>query len=128
MYEISRQAMMKQLAAQADERWRSTPSFLDSPARQQPHPATGSNEQDANTLTTEWDKHEGTASDSYNQAGVQEISEGVDAKNDRGRNQEKTRSTDEAPWAKTIRTGAPSEKWQPESWSPGVVSRRRYST
>ena len=39
-YDVSRQAMMKQLAAEADERWKSAPSYLDAPNKHQPAPAT----------------------------------------------------------------------------------------
>lgn len=115
---------MKQLAAQADERWRSAPSFLDSPARQQPHPATGSNEPYADVTMTDGGINKGDPSVMGNQAGVKDFTEGMDSSTDQGRHKEKARTTDEAPWAKNIRKGAPGEIWQPESWSPGVLSRR----
>ena len=43
-YEVARQAQMRQLAADADARWNSVPSFLDGPNKQQPPPAVALND------------------------------------------------------------------------------------
>ena len=126
-YDISRQAMMKQLAARADDRWKSVPSFLDSPARQQPQPAIGVKDPGGYAQQTEPESHEGVTSGVEDPQKVQAVSEGADTKEvDEGRFKGRTREREreEAPWAKQQPRGAPSETWQPQEWSPGVARRR----
>ena len=116
-YEVSRQAMMKQLAAEADERWRSTPRYIDGPARQQPSAPTAIRE---NEKPSEEQIEVGDV------AGVKsideeqhEIAESRDAKDMARERKPKNQN----PWQQR-QTGAPSENWQPEAWSPGVAQRR----
>ena len=123
-YEVSRRAMVKQLAEQADERWRSVPSFLDSPKQQQPAPAIGISEsqgpaeQAAHREVGEGDVVRSAVGDQSEVAGVSER-QGQDV----GREKRSKRERKENPWQSAQR-GAPSEKWQPETWSPGVAQRR----
>lgn len=88
---------MKQLAARADERWKSIPSYLDAPKQQQAGPAmevTDSKPPDA---------------------GQSEVHSAVEGQEE-GREKEN-------PWAQADR-GAPSENYQPGAWTPGVARRR----
>ncbi|KAF2482764.1 hypothetical protein BDY17DRAFT_252174 [Neohortaea acidophila] len=103
-YEVSRQHMMKQLAAEADERWKSKPSYLDPPSRQQPVPAVASPE---------------SASPPQPE---QEVNAAVGK--DKGKAPAgKPAGKEPGPWDRAQR-GAPSEKWQPASWTPGIAQRR----
>ncbi|KAK3714440.1 hypothetical protein LTR37_007746 [Vermiconidia calcicola] len=110
-YEVSRQANMKQLAAKADERWNSVPSFLDSPNRGQPVPAIGVGD-------SKPDAPPGNGEDMKSAVGdQQEVAEAVqDAK-------EPKKGRQENPW-KRQRQGMVGEDWQPQSWSPGAAQRR----
>lgn len=127
-YDVSRQAMMKQLAARADERWKSVPSFLDSPARQQPQPAISPRDPAGYAPQTEPEQHQGVMSAVEDPVKVQEVSAGKDTKEvDEGRfkggARERKPEREEAPWQKQQR-GAPSENWQPQAWTPGAAQRR----
>jgi NADH dehydrogenase [ubiquinone] 1 alpha subcomplex assembly factor 2 len=124
-YDVSRQAMMKQLAAKADERWKSVPSFLDSPNRQQTQPAMALRDPGGYVPQTEPESNQGVASAVEDPDKVQEVAaHGKDGKTiDEGRFKGRTKETEPPPWAQQQR-GAPSENWQPESWTPGVTSRR----
>lgn len=102
-YEVSRQAMMKQLAAQADERWRSIPSYLDAPKNQQAGPAME------------------VADSKPPDAGQSEVHSAVEGQEEA--REKKAKEEKENPWARADR-GAPSENWQPGAWSPGVAQRR----
>ncbi|EMC92383.1 hypothetical protein BAUCODRAFT_569787 [Baudoinia panamericana UAMH 10762] len=128
-YDVSRQAMMKQLAAKADERWKSVPSFLDSPARQQPQPATQPKDPGGYAPQTEPEQHQGVTSGVEDPIKVQQVAqEGKDGKEVdegrfKGRTREKPRVAEENPWQRQQR-GAPSENWQPQAWTPGAAQRR----
>ncbi|KAK6381830.1 hypothetical protein LTR65_010974 [Meristemomyces frigidus] len=125
-YDVSRQAMMKQLASKADERWKSIPSFLDSPARQQPQPAIGVKDPGGYAPQTEPEQNEGVTSGVEDAVKVQEVGAGKDTKEvDEGRFKGRTREKEreESPWQQPDR-GAPSENWQPKPWTPGAVQRR----
>jgi len=125
-YEVRRQASMKQLAARADERWKSVPSFLDAPERQQPEPAIGVKDPGGYAPQTEPENKQGVASAVEDQGKVDEIvKEGKEGKDvDEGRFKGKTREREAAPWEQQQRRGAPGEDWQPQTWSPGVARRR----
>ncbi|KAF2719667.1 hypothetical protein K431DRAFT_228054 [Polychaeton citri CBS 116435] len=118
-FEISRQAMMKQLAAQADERWRSVPSFLDKPAvmgKAEPAIAGApAAEAGAGTSAKLEEENEG-GSGVISQ--VEETREGAESGRKGGGKKEP------APWDAVDR-GAPSENFQPQAWTPGVAQRRR---
>lgn len=98
--------MMKQLAAQADERWRSIPSYLDAPKNQQATPAmevTDSKPPDA---------------------GQSEVISAVEGQEEgREKSGKAKREREKNPWAQADR-GAPSENYQPGAWTPGVAQRR----
>jgi NADH dehydrogenase [ubiquinone] 1 alpha subcomplex assembly factor 2 len=108
--------MMKQLAAEADERWRSTPRYIDGPERRQPAPPVAINETGKpSTAQSELGDTPGVKDVSIeNQEDVPQASE----KQAKGKKQR-----EEMPWQKP-QAGAPGERWQPESWTPGVVERR----
>lgn len=103
--DILRQQQLKQLARLADERWASKPSYLDKPQTQQPGPATR-----ASDLTT----RPGVAQEQPDQASVRNA-----VGNQKGSGT--TTTTVKNPWARE--TGAPSENWQPESWTPTASQR-----
>jgi NADH dehydrogenase [ubiquinone] 1 alpha subcomplex assembly factor 2 len=119
--------MMKQLAARADERWRSVPSYLDSPNRSQALPALQSADPAGYAPQTEPGHHDGVTNAVEDPVRAEEGSQGKDTKEvDEGRFKGRTREgqREEAPWAKNVPKGAPSENWQPEPWTPGVAQRR----
>ena len=107
---------MKQLAAEADKRWESKPRYIDGPERRQPAPPVTINE-------TERPSSE--QSEVGDAPGVEDIS--VESQEDTARASEKQakgkQQREENPWQRS-QTGAPSERWQPETWTPGVVQRR----
>lgn len=114
---------MKQLAAQADERWKSTPSYLDAPKQQQPAPPMGVKETEKPTNEqVEIGDIGGVRSAVGGQQEVANAS-GAGEVQEVGREKRKPRDREENPWKKAER-GAPSENWQPESWTPGVAQRR----
>ncbi|KAK4503392.1 hypothetical protein PRZ48_004307 [Zasmidium cellare] len=125
-YEISRQAMMKRLAAEADERWKSIPSYLDAPSKQQPQPAIGVEDPGGYAQPTEPEEKQGVRNAVEDEEKVAAASEGKPE--DEGRFKGKTREKrgpKENPWAHLQPKGAPSESWQPQEWTPGVVQRGR---
>lgn len=109
--------MMKQLAVQADERWKSIPSYLDAPAKKQPVPATGMRDSGGNAQAVPEGRTAMSAVKSEAEQSIQ--SEKVDE----GARRQRTREREENPWKRAER-GAPSENWQPQQWSPGVVQRK----
>lgn len=108
--------MMKQLAAEADERWKSTPRYIDGPGRQQPAPSATINETA---------RPSNVQSELGDAPGVKDIS--IENQEDAAQASEKQvkgeQRREENPWQRP-QTGAPSERWQPESWTPEVVQRR----
>jgi NADH dehydrogenase [ubiquinone] 1 alpha subcomplex assembly factor 2 len=124
-YDVSRQEAMKELAARADARWKAVPSFLDSPNKQQTQPSIAPRDPAGYVQQTEPEHRQGVANAVEDPVKVQEVAaEGKDAKEvDEGRFKGRTKEQEPAPWAQAQR-GAPSENWQPESWTPGVAPRR----
>lgn len=112
---------MKQLAAKADERWASVPSFLDSPDKQQPAPAIVVKDPGGYVQQTEPEEKEGVRSAVGNEHEVQRSSEGRPT--DEGRFKGGAKDKKPNPFSQPQR-GGPGEGWQPESWSPGVATRR----
>jgi len=115
---------MKELAAKADERWRSQESFLDAPSKQQPAPAIGVKDPGGYMPQTKPEDKQGVMSGVGDQVQVQGAVEGKGREVDEGRYKGNARQREEAPWAKQAQKGNPGEGWQPESWTPGVASRR----
>lgn len=112
--------MMKQLAAKADERWKSIPSFLDAPNKQQAIPAIGvTDSQPADP--TEATESDGMPSAVEGTGSVQPQSE--EKLQDVGKEAKRKRERKENPWQRPPQ-GAPGEDWQPASWTPGVAQRR----
>lgn len=122
-YEVARQANMLQLAAEADARWNSVPSFLDSPNKQQPAPAIGVQDPAGymHNNQTEPTENEGVRSAVGDEGEVKAATEGRTV--DEGRFKGKAKDKDANPWKQRSRKG-PGEDWQPQSWSPGVAQRR----
>ena len=114
---------MKQLAAQADERWKSVPSYLDAPQQQQPAPAVGINETEGPAMAQEEVGDVGGVKSAVGDQ--QEVASASDQGEigDVGKAKRKKRDKEENPWQQPQR-GAPSENWQPGAWTPGVVQRR----
>lgn len=120
---------MKELAAQADERWRSQESFLDAPRTQQPAPAIGTKDPGGYVPMTEPESKQGVSSAVEEQEKVGEAMAGekVDEGRFRGeqtKEKKKGKKEGEAPWASQLPKGAPGENWQPASWTPGAAARR----
>ncbi len=110
---------MKQLAVKADERWKSVPSFLDSPQRQQPEPAIGV------TDSKPADPSQTLGSDGMPTAVQSEVEAKGDVmapEQEVGR-EARPKQKKENPWERP-QQGAPGENWQPAAWSPGVAQRR----
>lgn len=103
--------MMKQLAAKADERWNSIPSYLDGPERQQPA---------SPFAVKEIEKPPAEQSVVGDVPVVKDIS--MENQEDAAETSEeqvpRKQQREESPWQKS------QSGWQPESWTPGVVQRR----
>ena len=123
---------MKELAAEADERWNSKESFLDAPQRQQPAPAIGTKDPGGYVPMTEPENKQGVASAVEEQEKVGQALDGekVDEGRFRGEGSERPRGKkgkkdkEAAPWANQQAKGSPGESWQPSSWTPGAAPRR----
>ena len=119
---------MKELAAEADERWRSKESFLDAPQQQQPAPAIGIKDPGGYVPMTEPEDKQGVSSAVEEQEKVGRALEGEKVDEGRFRGEATSESPkkkkDEAPWAKQAPKGSPGETWQPTSWTPGAAPRR----
>ncbi|RJE19889.1 hypothetical protein PHISCL_07780 [Aspergillus sclerotialis] len=105
--DLIRQAQIKHLAQLADERWASKPSFLDKPQTNQPGPATRTTDATMNPPAQ-------PAPDSSSPG----VSNAVKSEKEAAQGDQ----VKEDPWAKA-RGGAPSENWQPESWTPTATKR-----
>lgn len=129
---------MKELAAQADERWRAQESFLDAPSTQQTGPAIGTRDPAGYAPMTEPEEKQGVRSAVEDEGKVDRAVGGEEVDEGRFRGETKEKDTPaaspaakgkkkkkgEAPWAKNVPKGAPGETWQPDSWTPGVAKRR----
>lgn len=116
--ELIRQERIRLLAAQADERWKSKPSVLDRPDKQQPPPALGLKDPGGYAPQTEPEDKQGVR----NAAGTpQEVIENVEGKeHDKGRfkGETKQKTKEDPPWMQK------SVEWQPEPWNPQPARRR----
>lgn len=116
---------MKELAAEADERWNSKESFLDAPQRQQPVPAIGTKDPGGYVPMTEPEDKQGVSSGVEEQEKVGRAMDGQKVDEGRFRGETSERPKDgEAPWASQLPKGSPGESWQPSSWTPGAAPRR----
>lgn len=98
---------MKQLAARADERWRSVPSYLDAPKNtQQAGPAMGVT--DSKPLDA-------------GQSAVHSAVEGQEEAEEGKKTSQKEKEKN--PWAQADR-GAPSKNFEPSAWRPAAAGRR----
>lgn len=106
---VIRQVQIKHLARLADERWASKPSFLDRPQSQHPVPATNSSDATVN------------ASQDHTAHTKEPPSSTVPGNRTERKNKVQGDRANKDPWAKA--KGAPSENWQPESWTPNASRR-----
>jgi NADH dehydrogenase [ubiquinone] 1 alpha subcomplex assembly factor 2 len=125
-FDVARRERMKELAAEADERWTSKESFLDAPQQQQPGPAIGVRDPAGYAPMTEPEDKQGVSSGVEVEEKVGRAMEGekVDEGRFRGETRERPREREEAPWANQAPKGSPGESWQPSSWTPGAAPRR----
>ncbi|KAB8224664.1 hypothetical protein BDV33DRAFT_165148 [Aspergillus novoparasiticus] len=98
--DVLRQIQIKQLARLADERWASKPSYLDMPQNKQPEPATQTTDATTNASAQANNAHENTAT----------------TPEPKDTDHVETPATKNDPWAAA--RGAPSQDWQPQSWTP----------
>jgi NADH dehydrogenase [ubiquinone] 1 alpha subcomplex assembly factor 2 len=133
--EVQRQERMKQLAAEADERWRSVPSFMDKPRTaaapqleekveesvQQPEPALQSQAAAQSVAPPKVPGlEEGTRTDGISATGGEEVAR---EKKQDGFSFKPKKAKKENPWEKALPKGNAGENWQPEGWTPGVARR-----
>ena len=111
---------MKQRALEADERWKSKPSYLDPPKQQQPEPPAKVHEPLGQAAREYVDQSGGEDMKSL-MGDHEEVAEatGGDAKEPKAQKRER----EENPWKQADR-GGPGENWKPAAWSPGVAQRR----
>lgn len=125
--DLQRQAHVKQLAAQADQRWREQESFLDSPKQYgQSKPLMEPRDKGGYVPQTEPDSKQGVrnmAADPNEVAGKIR-GEDVDKGRFKGETKEEPREGKPSPWDRYKHQKGPSEGWQPEGWSPGKVEPR----
>ncbi|KAI9825007.1 MAG: hypothetical protein M1819_006518 [Sarea resinae] len=111
--ELVRQEQMKQLAARADARWASKPSFLDSPAKGQPSPTT---------MPRDQGEYGGVDLGNEGKEGVRNAvagAEGLADSKEIKAAKEEAKEKGKDPWEQAKRArGGPSEDWQPTAWSP----------
>jgi len=103
--------MMKQLAAEADERWKSVPSFLDAPKNKSRTAATG--------ITDSKPVDAGQVENLSPVGDAEEVARATEG--EVGKETEKEKGP--SPWARADK-GGPGEKWEPAAWTPGVARRR----
>ena len=114
---------MKQLAFEADERWKSIPSYLDTSNKQQPKPATELKDPGGYVGQTETEDKQGVQNMVEAPEKVARSSEGQDVDEGRFKGRMKEKKPKENPWQKPAQ-GNPGEDWQPESWAPAPAARR----
>jgi len=127
--DLLRQVQLKKLAQLADERWASQPSYLDPPQDprvQQSSPATKPTG-DTREMMQNQNHYDGVEKN----AATTTLSSLTKREDDRENNfssdqsiapPRPTKSGVKNPWVSSDRSG-PSEKWQPESWTPSVTRR-----
>ncbi|KAF2156082.1 hypothetical protein K461DRAFT_318701 [Myriangium duriaei CBS 260.36] len=120
-FDLIRQDRVKQLAAEADARWASQPSFLDAPTKQQPAPAIGVKDPGGYIQQTEPTETEGVRSAVGSPEEVAGSTQG--RPKDEGKFKGKAKDKGSSPF-KRPQQGAPGEGWQPQSWSPNSASKR----
>lgn len=114
-YEVQRQSQLKQLAAAADARWASKPSFLDAPSEMgQPRPLMEPRDQ-------------GGYNDSVKEAGdpgvVSPVTSPLEQAEERVAGQQPPRKEKDNPWD-AAKGSNPGQDWQPQGWVPGKIERR----
>ncbi|KAL9074277.1 MAG: hypothetical protein Q9157_004466 [Trypethelium eluteriae] len=131
--DLMRQARMKQLAAAADERWASIPSYRDSPQLQQPRPAMEPKDQggygnkiEGGVVEANGENMEGVRSMAAGQeelGGEVEPNTNSDHDSQSGKKPARRRDRQQevkSPWTKA----GGGDSWQPQSWTPDVAQRR----
>ncbi|KAL2074259.1 hypothetical protein VTL71DRAFT_8037 [Oculimacula yallundae] len=126
--DLVRQRNLKVLAAQADARWAAKPSFLDSPEKRQPLPATQIEDSTGGKVVGDGEAvasvpgskvaPEGNAQKTQ----VPDENYRPDEKLEEEERKSKGDTKKDDPW-KNAR-GGPSEEWQPQGWTGNVAVRR----
>jgi len=128
--DIIRQQQLKVLARQADERWAKKGSFLDSPDKRQPLPATEVKDPGgyvektgAETATNLVAGVDDIIKDEKNEVDVKtQVSDEILDVNKRPRRAaEPKKAQSEDPWKQN--RGGPSEAWQPKAWDGSTTGR-----
>ena len=107
--------MMKQLAAEADERWKSVPSYLDAPNKKQTAPAAAVHEPVGDA--TPDPSGAGVKAAVGDEAEVELGSRGLEENRENDRRPVR-KEREPSPWDRS------QDKWEPASWIPGVAQRR----
>ncbi|KZF18977.1 hypothetical protein L228DRAFT_264099 [Xylona heveae TC161] len=107
--DLIRQTQIKQLAARADERWASLPSYAD--IHPQPQPAMQSQGSGASVLG-------GAATAQGEDKGGHS---GVTGSEEKEQSRRSTKGKDS--WEQAQKPSNPGQDWQPESWSPSASKR-----
>lgn len=130
--DVVRQQRIKMLAAEADARWASKPSFLDAPDKQQPVQMLESKDhsagiRQANTRVEEAGRESERHSIIQSQEEI--VSDVAAEKADESspkvpkRMKKKTKESKDSPWKEAAR-GNPGDDWQPKEWTPSPARRR----
>jgi len=90
---------------------------MDGPERQQALPATAINENEGPS------KEQSDVGDAPGERSLDTEQQGVSQTGGEEVKAKGKRQREENPWRRP-QTGAPSENWQPGSWTPGVAQRR----
>ena len=122
-FDVIRQDRIKVLAAEADARWASQPSYLDAPNKQQPAPATGVKDPGGYVKQTEPTDTEGVRSAVGSPAEVDSSTRGKAKDEGRFKGRARDKGKGPSPFDRP-QQGAPGEEWQPQSWSPNAASKR----
>lgn len=126
--EIHRQSNLKQLAAQADQRWQQQESYLDKPEETgQPEPLLAPRDKGGYVGSASRPNSSSTsAASSSSRQAAGEIDRKTQPlqqeKNERESKVDQATKQRENPWAKHAH--GPSEGWQPKTWSPGQLESR----
>ena len=109
-----RQTRIKELAAEADARWASQKSYLDTPGVQQPVPAIGVKDPGGYANPTEDVEKRGVRSAVGNQS---ELTGGEVSELKEVTPSHRTNEAKEPPWKAA--PASVGEEWQPKAWKPG---------
>ncbi|KAF2276770.1 uncharacterized protein EI97DRAFT_458107 [Westerdykella ornata] len=127
--DVARRERLKMLAAQADARWASKPSMLDTPDRQQPVQMLESRDPGSGIAQSSRDKVASSEGEPISIMNSQEEitkHRQVEQTGETAVKKRKVKKQEQgdSPWKQTPR-GNPGDDWQPQGWTPGAVRPRR---